>query len=251
MNILSATVAQVQIGKGLAVEGLRLEDGRYAIAVPQVAALFPYFSQHSQDIQNTGARDLKRLMGKGFKTSKIKTVFNRNATLAIDLLDFERVLRRLDRLGDAVAQAMSDALIGTALHQFFADAFNVILTKEDRQTVATNCILDQPNPWELMYTREFCDIVVGWFGVNFFWDFCYSFMTAEERAKLNLLNPAINGDRIHRIHQYLEPATKERLTLHVTRLSTLVLSATSRQNFLESYAKVFNRQWQQNLDLDM
>lgn len=38
-NILTAVVAQVLFG-AIEIEGLKIEDGRYAVAVQQVAALF-------------------------------------------------------------------------------------------------------------------------------------------------------------------------------------------------------------------
>jgi hypothetical protein len=127
-NILTAVVAPVKIGR-LEVEGLLVESKEFAIAVPQIASLFPYF----QDSQNQASQKLKRLMGKDFKTHKVKTEFNRNVTLSILLLDLERVIRKLDKAGDRVAEQMVDDLIGLSLHQLWADAFNIQFEKQDRQ----------------------------------------------------------------------------------------------------------------------
>ena len=129
-----ATIATVKIGM-LEFEGLMLEDGSFAIGVPQIG-----INWLNQDIQNTTARDLKRLLAKGSKTSQVvffdcKTEFNKNKTLAVNLLDFQRILRVLDKAGYQSATDTCDDLIGVAIDQLWADAFNIKREKEDRQRV--------------------------------------------------------------------------------------------------------------------
>ena len=85
-NILTAAVATVKLGH-LDFEGLLFEDGTYGIGVPQIAALFSYFS----DSQSKASQKLKRLMGIGFETHKVKAFKQNNYVLAVSLLDFERV----------------------------------------------------------------------------------------------------------------------------------------------------------------
>jgi hypothetical protein len=126
-----ATVTTVKMGN-LEIEGLLLNDGSFAVAVPQITNLFPYFQQY-QDPQKYGAQTLKRLMGNDFKTHKVKTEFNRNITLAVNLLDFERVLRKLDKLSDSVAEILTDDLVGLSLTQLFSDSFGIKFEQEDRQ----------------------------------------------------------------------------------------------------------------------
>ena len=128
MTIITAIVSPVKFGT-IEIEGLMFSDGSYGVAVPQIARLFPYF----QDSQNQASQKLKRLMGDGFKTHKTKTEFNRNTTLSITLLDFERVLRRLDKLSDSVAENLADDLIGLSLHQLFCDGFDIKFEADDRQ----------------------------------------------------------------------------------------------------------------------
>lgn len=116
-----ATIATVSIGI-LEFEGLMLEDdGSFAIGVPQIG-----INWLNQDIQNTTARDLKRLLAKGSKTSQVvffdcKTEFNKNKTLAVNLLDFQRILRVLDKAGYQSATDTCDDLIGVAIDQLWAD----------------------------------------------------------------------------------------------------------------------------------
>jgi hypothetical protein len=68
-----------------------------------------------------------------FQTSKTKTEFNKNTTLSISLLEFERVLAKLDRAGNVKAQAFRDGLVGLSLQQLFCDAFGVKFETEQRQ----------------------------------------------------------------------------------------------------------------------
>lgn len=144
MSILKAKVATVKIGL-LEVEGLLFEDGTFGVAVPQIANLFPYF----QDSQNQASQKLKRLMGKDFKTNKTKTGFNRNITLSISLLDFERVLRKLDKLFDSVAESIADDLIGLSLQQLFCDGFGIVFDAEDRQKWLSERMESKALFWEL------------------------------------------------------------------------------------------------------
>ena len=123
--VKKAIVAKVPLGK-FEIDGLMFEDGSYGVAIPQVSDLF-------LDNRNTASRDLKRLMGKDFKTSTIKTPFNRNTTVSISLVDFEKVLAKLDRAGNVKAQEFRDGLVGLSFHQLFCDAFGIKFEAEQRQ----------------------------------------------------------------------------------------------------------------------
>ena len=79
--ILTAEVTNVQVGF-YSLEGLMDEKGNYHVGIPQIADLV-------QTNRNTASRDFKRLMGEGFKTSKLKTVYNTRYINAISLRDFE------------------------------------------------------------------------------------------------------------------------------------------------------------------
>lgn len=125
MSILTAEIATVKI-HNISIEGVMFPDGSYGVAIPQVSSLF-------LDNQNQASKTLKRLMGADFKTSKVKTPFNRNATLVVSLPDFERVVAKLDRAGNKPAQDFRDTLVGLSLHQLFSDEFGVKFEKEDRQ----------------------------------------------------------------------------------------------------------------------
>lgn len=101
-------------------------------------------------------------------------------------------------------------------------------------------ILDTPNPWSKLYETDFCRQVFKWYGPQFYWIFCYCFLTPVERCKLDQINPAIKGSRKHKIHQYLEEDTKQRLAPHVWQLIAIVNTAgDDKQLFLTGYQRHF------------
>jgi len=128
MTIEKARITNVAIGN-LLVEGVMLPDGSFGMAVPQIAQLFPYF----QDDQNQAFKKLKRLMGKGFKTTKSKTEFNKNSTNVISLPEFERVVLELALKEDKIAIEFARMLVGLSLEQLWSDAFGIKFEKEERQ----------------------------------------------------------------------------------------------------------------------
>ena len=131
--ILKAQVAFVKIGYR-EIEGLMFEDGRFGFGVPQMASFFPYF----HDDQSQAAKKLKRLMGKDFKTTKTKALNQRNHILAIEALDFPKVVKELFKKDDAIASELLDELVGVSIVQLCADAFKVKFEKEERQTWLKN-----------------------------------------------------------------------------------------------------------------
>lgn len=125
MSSLKAEVAIVKIGF-IEIEGLMDEQGLFYVGVPQASDLF-------KTSRNTAARDFKRLLGETFKTSDLKTEFNKNKTLGMPLEVFEKLMIGLDRKGNVHAQEFRDNLAGLSLYQLFCDAFNVKCEKEERQ----------------------------------------------------------------------------------------------------------------------
>jgi hypothetical protein len=105
--ILTAEVTTVQVGF-YSLTGLMDSQGNFYVGIPQIADFV-------QTNRNTASRDFKRLMGKDFKTSKLKTVYNTNSINAISLKDFEILIAKLDRKGNVNAQEIRDQLVGLSL----------------------------------------------------------------------------------------------------------------------------------------
>ncbi len=100
-------------------------------------------------------------------------------------------------------------------------------------------IEDCANPWVAFFDKDFCDRVFGWYGAQFYWQFVYKALTPEEAAKVNRLNPPVAGVRTQRIHQYLTPEAKTRLTPYIGVLVGMVYGARCREDFRLGYADKF------------
>jgi hypothetical protein len=120
---LTAEVTKVQVGI-LEFDGLMLSDGRYAIAVPQIAEIFQFAINHA-------SRDLKTLLGEGFQFAKLKTKLNPKAVNIVFLEDFKKIIRLLDKKGNPLAEALTDALLEEGLERRFARAFGVKLDEDE------------------------------------------------------------------------------------------------------------------------
>ena len=94
--MLTAIVSPVPIGNR-SIEGLLLQDGTYAIAVPQICSIFQFDT-------NQASRGIKAILGKGFQFDmKVKTSLNSKAVNAIALKDFKQLVFILAQKGDAAA----------------------------------------------------------------------------------------------------------------------------------------------------
>lgn len=233
MNILSAHVAEVKFGH-ISIAGLMDENRDYYVGIPQVASKFRFPIKHA-------SRDIKALLGKDFSFPKLKTPLNSKAVNAIKLSDFERLMVELGFAGNKYAQDMTRALVGLSLHQLFSDAFGVNISKQDRQEFLKSRINEAPNPWNRLYEKDACEKAFSWFGANFYWVYCYHWMTDDERAKLNTVNPPINGERKHKIHQYIEKETRERLTPKMQELCVLVDVCSSKSEFVTKYMRRYGQ----------
>lgn len=127
MNHITAQVADITIGN-ITIAGLMDEKGNYYVGVPQLNERISFSASN-----NTTSRDLKRLLGKDFRPSKAKTNLYNQLINAIPILEFEKLLAKLDRAGNIKAQQLRDDLVGLSLHQLLADAFHQKFEAEDRQ----------------------------------------------------------------------------------------------------------------------
>ena len=122
---MKASIATVKFGP-LEFEGLMLEDGTFAVAIPQLAAL-------NLVPPNRSLKQLETLLSMVFQShQKVKTELNPNAVNCISLSDFELVLRTLNRRGLEAAVVIVDGLLGMSLAQLFSDAFGVKFDAEER-----------------------------------------------------------------------------------------------------------------------
>jgi len=123
---MKASIAIVKIGH-LEFEGLMLEEGSFAVAIPQLAAL-------NLVPPNRSLKQLETLLSMVFQShQKVKTELHSQAVNCISLSDFERAIRTLDKRGLGAAVILVDALFGVSVVQLFSNAFGVKFDEEDWQ----------------------------------------------------------------------------------------------------------------------
>lgn len=120
-----AHVTQVHIGS-FSIPGLLLEDGNFAVAVPQLVDLgfVP---------PNRSLKQLQTLLGFSFPSHKSTSELNSKAVNVILLPDFERLLVEVAFKGNEKAKTLVRQLAGLSLQQLFSDAFGIKFEAEERQ----------------------------------------------------------------------------------------------------------------------
>jgi hypothetical protein len=133
MNIVSATIATVKLGKDIQTEGLKSETDKYGMAVPQFCELISFPNKNA-------SREFKALLAKdktapqNFNFLQWKTPLNSQPVNVLELPQVEKLLFRLSIKGHQPAIDLSEALIGLSLQQLFDDAFEVKTTPATRQS---------------------------------------------------------------------------------------------------------------------
>lgn len=123
LTLNKAVVSEVDLGF-TQIQGLMLPDGSFAVAVPQLAELLSCN-------QNTFSRDLKRLLGEGFRPSKIKTELGNQLINVISLTSASRTIYLLSLAGNAVAKELMLALVDEGLDRRFNKAFGRKVTDDE------------------------------------------------------------------------------------------------------------------------
>lgn len=195
-------------------------------------------------------KKLKQSLGNGFtmRGGRYKMVSGGVSKVKLwTTTQANKYYRYHEKQGNLLAELICDALSDAALDIIINDAFERPYVAGTAQNLVNSRIIDAPRVWERLYSDAIHITAVKWFGPNFYWDFCYCFLNAEEVCKLNLLNPIVNGERDFRIHQYLDDATRIELEKHLIRVIDLVESSTGKQDFLTRYQKLFGRVFQLDL----
>lgn len=110
--------------EGLFREGSNGED-EFGIAAPQIAEFYHL------DKTNVN-KQIKSLLDGRFDVVKWVTELNNRSVNCINLDAFEYLNLKLYKKGNPVAEEVVEELVGLALRQVFADAFNRKFEKEDR-----------------------------------------------------------------------------------------------------------------------
>ncbi|MCC5640682.1 P63C domain-containing protein [Nostoc sp. CHAB 5844] len=149
------------------------------------------------------------------------------------------ILRYYERKGRPEAAAALDAIGAIGINSFIQAKTGWLpeqYQSSHKQRQELSRILETPQPWTRMFEAEFEENLARITKLHkknirnglYYWEFVYNWMTPEEKAKLDQVNPVLpNGRRKHKIHQLLEQTTKERLSPHITSILILMKSAKS------------------------
>lgn len=118
-----AVVANVSYA-GFKFLGLKLPNGEYAIAVPQIVDIYSQDNEGFRPSKNTASRDFKRLMGKQFRPSRIATELDNARINVVSLEVFGLINIQVLIKGNKVAQAIAEASVTTTLEQAYDIAFD-------------------------------------------------------------------------------------------------------------------------------
>lgn len=205
---------------------------------------------HSTTVQKRLSKSLKALLGNDFTTVQGRYKMTSGGIAKVKMWktpDAGTFYGYQAEQGNKRALKIVIGLATASLDIIINDAFERPYVAGTAQNLVNSRIIDAPRVWERLYSDAIHITAVKWFGPNFYWDFCYCFLNAEEVCKLNLLNPIVNGERDFRIHQYLDDATRIELEKHLIRVIDLVESSTGKQDFLTRYQKLFGRVFQLDL----
>lgn len=102
-----------------------LPNGSYAIGVPQIATLIG-------TSKNTASRDFKRLLGKGFRPSKVSTELGNQKINVVPLESFTAILYAAAKNGNKQADALMQALLSESIDRRFDRAFGQRVSEDER-----------------------------------------------------------------------------------------------------------------------
>ncbi|MBD6620909.1 hypothetical protein FNW02_35575 [Komarekiella sp. 'clone 1'] len=149
------------------------------------------------------------------------------------------ILRYYERNGKPEAAKALDAIGAIGINSFIQAKTGWLpeqYQSSHKQRQEVSRILETPQPWTRVFEAEFEEHLARITKLHkkhirnglYYWELVYTWMTPEERAKLDIVNPVLpNGRRRHKIHQMLDETTKERLSPHVTSVLTLMQSANT------------------------
>ncbi|MBC6435511.1 hypothetical protein FM036_39320 [Nostoc sp. HG1] len=149
------------------------------------------------------------------------------------------ILRYYERKGKPEAASALDAIGAIGINSFIQALTGWLpeqyqSSRKQRQEVSR--ILETPQPWTLMFESEFEENLARITKLHkkhirngiYYWELVYNWMTPEEKAKLDVVNPVLaNGRRRYKIHQMLDEVTRLRLSPHVTSVLVLMQSANT------------------------
>jgi hypothetical protein len=149
--------------------------------------------------------------------------------------------------GNTLAKRICRALRRDSLEDRFKQVYEEPRASKEERKASDNRVMQQNAPYDALYQKEVCERAFSWFGCQFYWSYFYFWMSRQEKCDLDNRNPPINGRRKTKIHQWIEPETKERLRDKAIELGALILAARSKQQFIELFQNRYGEGWQKDI----
>lgn len=217
MNSNKARRAEIMLGDIL-LRVYQLPDGRYKLAGRNVTDAVEKHPSSLSELM--GVKSLKSLPGADLSLNEIRaTTGERFIPIAIE--DAVTYWGKVAAQGNPLALGILVASAIEAIERRADKVFGITQSEEERNVkFAKNRVLDFPCPGEPVFEDWFEAQVARITGYHkndirngkFYWRFVYCWLTDEERSRLDQINPVLStGRRRYKIHECLEPETKERL----------------------------------------
>lgn len=203
---------------------------------------------HSTTVQNRLSTDLKALLGGDLTTVQSTYEMESGGVVKVNLWDTKSASTYYlyhSAQGNKAAFSICMALVQTTLDRIIDDRFDRPLVKGGAQE-SVDRILNEARVWEGEFSREFCDKVLSWYNnsifdsADFWYAYVYTFLTREERAKIDKINPVIPGKgRKHRIHSCLSFEALDRVKVYFDRIEYMAEISDTLLDFSRRYKEKF------------
>ena len=241
-----ATRVVIDLGD-IPLEVFVMPDGSYTLSEVGAEKAIDEYERSVRDFKRSKAPDA--LPYKDLKIGKIAVDGKgQGGKISVLPIDFVMAYWKNKALkGNKLAISLAFACVAESIERRTDKKLGVFVTEEERNERIKTRIMDNHCPWEKLYERDMCLKIQKWYGFNctkFYWWYCYSWLTPEEKCKLEEVNPVLtlvskNGkqrtSRKRKIHQHLDKVTRTRLTKLVQDLYSCIRFSRSRIDFERSW----------------
>jgi hypothetical protein len=258
-DYIPAEAAKLYIGD-LEFDAIRIvETGEYRLSQAQALKAIGLPSRYLSEFESKTPNKAQKLTAKGFTWVRVSVKFNdgkqHRYSETLSLSDVCKFWNFENKNNNESAEVLVDALISDSLRDRFDQVYDTRRTVEQRRA-GDNCIMDAPRKFHPLFGDENMDKIAAFLKVGrshpklaiWMWQFVYYTLNAEERAKLDTVNPVQpNGHRRQTIHQWLKDNATEKHKQHFDKVLMVVNAAPSEQEFNDLFSRLCGGQFQSRL----
>lgn len=250
-DYIAAEAAKLYIGD-IEFDAIRvIKTGEYRMAQTQVLEPINLPKNWILRLHSDRPNLLQALLNLGFSGYTLSVKINTGKVRSAKTLSLEDVTifweYQAFEHNNKDARVLLRALTQDSLRDRFSQVFNKPRATVEERRQSDNRILEKACAYDALYKKETCEKGFGWYGTHFYWRYFYFWMSLEEKATHERVNPVKNGRRQYYIHQMIEQETRERLRDKAIELGTLIKMSRSRDDFENNFRKVYGAGWQLDL----